>query len=90
MFHAHLYLFVYFICLVIVQRVQQLQAGMEDACNRLSPAECARSQWINPTDLNPQLVQQQLDQLKVRCTLAGLLAGIVKFYPLFFFTCAGA
>lgn len=49
-----------------LQRVQQLQANMEDASSRLASAEAARSQWISPSDLNPQLVQQQLDQLKVR------------------------
>ena len=51
---------------VITQRVQQLQGSMDDASNRLAPAEAARSKWINPTELNPQQVQQHLDQLKVR------------------------
>lgn len=51
---------------VITQRVQQLQGSMDDASNRLVPAEAARSKWINPTELNPQQVQQHLDQLKVR------------------------
>ena len=50
---------------VDVQRVQQLQSCMEDASNRLMPAETARSQWISPTDLSPPMIQEQLDQLKV-------------------------
>lgn len=57
-----------FICFFL-QRVQQLQASMDDASNRLVPAETTRSKWINPTELSPQQVQQQMDQLKVRCEL---------------------
>lgn len=49
----------------VTQRVQQLQGSMDDASNRLVPAEAARSKWINPTELSPQQVQQQMDQLKV-------------------------
>ncbi|EFX89387.1 hypothetical protein DAPPUDRAFT_190748 [Daphnia pulex] len=45
-------------------RVQQLQASMDDASNRLVPAETTRSKWINPTELSPQQVQQHMDQLK--------------------------
>ena len=48
-----------------------MQSSMEEASNRLTPAEAARSLWINPSDLNPQLAQQQLDQLKVHNTLSG-------------------
>lgn len=54
---------------LILQLVQQLQASMDDASNRLVPAETTRSKWINPTELSPQQVQQQMDQLKVRCEL---------------------
>uniref|UniRef100_A0A0N8BMF8 Dystrophin major muscle n=2 Tax=Daphnia magna TaxID=35525 RepID=A0A0N8BMF8_9CRUS len=45
-------------------RVQQLQASMDDASNRLVPAETVRSKWINPIELSPQQVQQHMDQLK--------------------------
>ena len=54
---------------LFLQRVQQLQASMDDASNRLVPAETTRSKWINPTELSPQQIQQQMDQLKVRCEL---------------------
>lgn len=47
------------------QRMQQLQASMDDASNRLAPAEAARAKWISPADLSQQQVQQQMDQLKV-------------------------
>lgn len=45
--------------------MQQLQASMDDASNRLVPAETTRSKWISPIELNPQQVQQHMDQLKV-------------------------
>ena len=56
--------------------MQQLQAAMEDASNRLAPAETARAKWISPADLSQQQVQQQMDQLKVGlyCTVGRLTA----------------
>ncbi|KAI9557613.1 hypothetical protein GHT06_017441 [Daphnia sinensis] len=53
-----------FVFFQLYQRVQQLQASMDDASNRLVPAETIRSKWINPIELSPQQVQQQMDQLK--------------------------
>lgn len=46
--------------------MKQLQTSMDDASNRLVQVETVRSQWVNPAELNPQLIPQQLDQLKVK------------------------
>jgi hypothetical protein len=49
----------------VLQRVQELQNALEEASNRLIPAEASRAQWTNAADVSGTQIQQLLDQLKV-------------------------